>query len=341
MTDPTVKENRTPMKNRKVFISVISAITALVLGVAGWLIFTNVQTANELDAAKVAYRNSLVERSGAVEAAGKSLKLVTDTLSQHVKVAETLTTQLGDGTDVLKAAIAAVAPAKTALDATAPVAPKILSNTAPKNSTAADYSKLTAAIKKSTATYKTYTKAVVKYAAARDAADSKLLAAWKAQVATAPATAEATIAANPNSSQEAKDAVTAAAKAVVEMKDSLGSTAPELWKALQDTSASLVAAEQAYQAQKAAADAEAARQAAAKQNTSKGGSSRAPSKGSSGGSSSGGSSGGGAANTGALQSQLESQIAASLGISASSVHCAPGGIGIRCTWPGGSREFGI
>lgn len=340
-TEPSAAESdpmwRRRLPRKRVLITIIAAITVVVLAVAGWLVYTN-----ELAVAKTAYETSISDQALAASNADKANHLVSETsgtLSEHIAIAETLATQLGDGTDIVKAAIAAIAPAKAVLAATTPISPKVSPDKLSKTPTAAEYNKLTASLKKATANYKTYTKALAENIKVRNAENTRLVAAWTAQAATATATAEATIAANPDGSQEAKDAVTAAAKAIVALKDSLGATAPELWKALQDSSASLVAAEQAYQAQKAAEAAEAARQAAAKNNASKGGSSRAPSRGSSGGSSSGGSSGGN--SSGYSLSDIEALLAAQKGIPASSVHCFNIANGVGCNYPGGYYEVTI
>lgn len=336
MTKNTVKEKTTPMKNRKKLFTIISAGVAVLLVIVGAFVFVNVKAANELAAAKTAYETSLTDLKLAVSNADKADKALTDgsgALAAHIAVADILTEQLGDGTDTLKAAIEAVVAAKEALEVKNPTTSKKWTGEVPKNPTVKDYDSLREAVDKLIAEYEKYAKTVNANADTLAKQDKSLLEAWTAQAATAPDTAAAIIAATPNVPQETWDAVTAAGKAIVDLTDPLDATAPELWKALQDTSATATAAEKAIQDAKAAAEAEAARRAA-NSGGNRGGNSGGNNNG-------GGNNGGNNSGGGNYKAQAEAALAAELGIPVSQVSCNPSGGGILCTWPGGSRWYGI
>lgn len=320
--------------SRKKLITIISIVTAVVLIVVGAVVFVNVKAANELAAAKTAYETSLADLKVAVSNVDKADKTLTensDTVAAHIEVANILAEQLGDGTDTLKAAIEAVADAQKAIDAKGPNVPKKWTGEVPENPTVEDYDNLREAVEKLIAEYEKYAKVVTTNADGLVKQDKSLLEAWTAQAATAPDTAAAIITATPNVPQETWDAVTAAGEAIVALADPLDATAPELWKALQDTSATATAAEKAIQDQRAAEAAEAARRAAANSGGNRGGNSGG-NRGGSGGNNNGG---------GVTMAQAEAALAAELGISPSQVSCGFSGGGILCTYPGGTRWFGI
>ena len=325
-----------PRKSRQktVLVSVIAAVAALVLGVGGWFTFTGVRAAQELNDAKSAYENAVEILEAAVAAASTASAAATEnetSLQRHVDVANQLAALLGDGSDVLKAGIDEAANAQTLLEAEALVAPEKTAGELAENPTVEDCENLREAVEKLTVDWNAFTKDVNARAAALQTQDDALVAAWQLQADTATAAADSIVAANPNAPQEQRDAIVAAAAAIVALEDPLAAEALELWKALQDTSNTAAASEKAYQDQKAAEE-------AAARNRSNGGSG-GRSGGSNGGSNSGGSnSGGGSQNYNAM---LEAAIAAEQGIPASSVRCFPGGIGIRCEYPGGWQEFGI
>jgi len=333
----TKKGDPNNMKNRKktILITAIATVAALVLGVGGWFTYTNIKAAQELNDAKTAYENSVELFETAVAAGSTASTTVTEnesSLQKHVDVANQLAEILGDGSDVLKAGIEETANAQTLLDAEAAVAPSKTLVELPENPTVEDYDTARAAVENLTTEWNTFVKDAKARATALQTQDASLVSAWQLQADTATATADSVVAANPNAPQEQRDAVVAAAAAIVALEDPLSDEAPELWKALQDTSNTAVASEKAYQDQKAAEE-------AAARNRSNGGSG-GRSGGSNGGSNSGGSNSGG--GSGAITPAIaEAALAAQLGIPASSVHCFLGGIGVRCEYPGGWQEFGI
>lgn len=318
------------MKNRKpLIISVIAAATAIAVGVAGWLIYTNVQLSN----AKAAYEASLVDLETARSAADGELDALGETLDSYgvdLAVAEELVALLGEGSEVLLAAADGTRSSRESIDGfEALKAPADSAGELPDNPDVDDYNTLRGATETLIADWKSYTSAI------KDAADSfeadlaALAVLWQAQIDTAADSAAAAIAANANATQEAKDAATAAAAALGELDNPLDAEAPVLWKALLDANSTLAAQEKAYQDQKAA-EAEAARRAAQNSRPSGGGSSG-------GGNTGGGSSGGGSATLG----QLEAAVAERFGVSASQVNCYYVSNGVRCDYPGGSITYTI
>src|SRR5690554_760396 len=104
MTDiPTTKENANLMKNRKpLIISAIAAVTAIVLGLGGWLVYTNVKAAAELAEARETYETSLADLAVAqseAEDAEDALAALLAELTDETEVAEQLVELLGEGND--------------------------------------------------------------------------------------------------------------------------------------------------------------------------------------------------------------------------------------------------
>lgn len=324
-SDSTVSRR---LPSRSLLISAVAAVTAIVLGVGAWLIYTNVQLAEARDA----YESSLSELSVAQDAANTvtaDLSAITATLLAHVEVAEQLVALLGEDGDVLEAAADATVDARAVLDAAVPTAPARTAGELSESPTVEEYEALRAKVEELVATIKAYTAALTERIAALTTSDTGLTAAWQTQTATVPDAVAAALAANPNGSQAAKDAATTAGEALTALEDSLDSVAVELWQALQSTSATLASEEKVYQEKKAAEE-EAARQRA---------------RGNSGGSNSGGGNpgGGGGGNPGGSGysiKALEAALAAELEIPASSVTCFDiSRTTIRCEYPGGWREY--
>lgn len=341
-SDPT---SRRRLPRKRVLIPVIAAVAVMVLAVAGWLVYTNIKHANELAAAKQAYETSLNELSGAQDAANTAnadLSAASVTLSAHIDVAEQLVTQIGDGSDILNTAGEVTVDAKAVLDTAGQTAPKKSAGELPENPAIADYDGLQTEVDKLVATVKAYTKALDEQIAAFTKSNTELTAAWQTQTDTVPDAAAAAIAANPNASQETKDAVTAAAEALVALDNPLAPEAVELWQTLKNTSETVVSEEAAYQAQKAAEE-EAARQGARNSGGGGGGN-----PGAGGGNPGGSSCQSASCYTGPSSEELAAQymaqfiasLAANLGVPASSITCydnTPNST--RCDYPGGWREF--
>lgn len=303
--DPT---SRPRLPHQRLLIPIIAAATAIVLGVGGWLIHTNVQLAEARDA----YEASLNELSAAQDAADTAnadLSAISATLSAHIDIAEQLVALLGEDGDILQAAAAATLDAKAVLEATIPTAPAKTAGQLSESPTVDEYDALRAQVDELVATVEAYTTALTERIAAFTRSDTELTAAWQAQTAAVPAAVEAALAANANGSQGTKDAVTAAGEALTALGASLDSEAVELWQALQSTSSTLAGEEKAYQDQKTAEE-EAARQRA---------------RNSSGGGSSGGSAGGGSG--GSIEEWLrfmQASVANEVGASVDDVHCVEG-----------------
>lgn len=325
------------MKHRKpVIISLVAAVAAVAIGVGGWLVYSNVQ----LDNAKKAYDAAVVDLNAAQVLAKDAEAARSDALDAYtadVDVAEQLAALLGDGSDVLKAAGEGTLAAREAIDADeAPKTPAKSGSKLKDNPSVEDYNNARVEVEGLTADWNAYTKAlkndVTKFGTDADA----LKTLWQAQVDTAADDAAAAINANPNASQEAKDAATAAAEALKALTNPLAPEAVDLWKALIDAKNTLAAQEKAYQDQKAA---EKAAEEAAARNANRGGSSGGNRGGSSGGS--GGNNGGVDYSLGAIAAAL----AAQLGIPASQVTCYDIANGVRCEWNTpertGWREFTI
>ncbi len=318
-------KSRRRLPRKRVRIPIIAAVTAIVLGVGGWLIYTNVQLAQ----AKDAYETSLSELSATQEAADTAnaeLAAALATLSAHVDIAEQLVSLLGDDGDILQAAGATTVDARAVLEATSPTAPSRTAGELSESPTVEEYDVLRAKVDELVATVVAYTTMLNERITALTTSNTELTVAWQAQTATVPDVVEAALAANANGSQGTKDAVTAAGEALTALEDPLDSEAVELWQALQSTASTLASEEKAYQDQKAAEE-EAARQRA--RNNSGGGN-----PGSGGGNQGGGNPGGGGSSAPSMQ-ELEASLAAYLGISASQVNCYPIPRGSRCDYPGG------
>lgn len=321
------------MKNRKpLIISLVAAVVAVALGVGGWLVYSNVQ----LDNAKKAYDAAVVDLNAAQVLAKEAEAARSDALDAYtadVEVAEQLAALLGDGSDVLKAAGEGTLAAREAIDADeAPKTPAKSGSKLKENPSVEDYNKARVEVEGLTADWNAYTKALKNEATKFGTDADALKTLWQAQVDTAADDAAAAINANPNASQEAKDAATAAAEALKALTNPLAPESVDLWKALIDAKNTLAAQEKAYQDQKAAEE-------AAARNANRGGSS-----GGNRGGSSGGSSGGSGGNNGGVDYSLgaaAAALAAQLGIPASQVNCYFAGSAIRCDHPGGSRTFTI
>lgn len=313
------------VKNRKVLlITTIAAVTAIVLGVAGWVTYSSIQ----LNEARTAYEAAITDLDAAQEAATgleDSLATALDTHTADLEVAEQLVALLGEGTESLLVAADGTRTAREDADGyVTPGAPAKSAGRLPENPGVDDYIALRADVEALTARWLSYADDLRDDADGITADNDALAALWQAQVDTAANTAAAGINANPNASQEAKDSATAAADALTALTNPLAAESVALWQALLDANSTLATQEQAFQQQKAAEE-EAARRAAAN---------RAPSRG--GSPSGGGSSGGG--YTPVTLEDVEAVLARDLGIDPSLVNCFDIPRGIRCEYPGGWRE---
>lgn len=327
-SDSTVSRR---LPSRSLLISVIAALTAIVLGVGGWLVYTGVQAAAELAAAKEAYETSVADLSVAqaeatdAEAAAAAARAL---LSARADTAEQLVELLGEASETLLAAADATRAARELLDEVDQLAsPARTVGELSESPTVEEYDALRAMVDELVATVEAYTTLLHERIAALTVSDTELTVVWQVQTATVPDAVEAALAANTNGSQETKDAVTAAGEGLTALEDPLDSEAIELWQALQSTASTLASEEKAYQEKKAAEE-EAARQRA--RNNSGGGN-----PGSGGGNQGGGNPGGGGSSAPSLQ-ELEASWAAYWGVSASQVNCYNIPRGVRCDYPGGS-----
>jgi len=363
-TEPPATESdpksRRRLPPKRVLIPIIAAVTAIVLGVGGWLIYSSIQRAQ----AKDAYETSLSELSAAQDAANTAnadLSAAAATLAAHVDIAEQLLALLGEDGDILQAAAAATVDAKAVLGAALPTVPARTAGELSESPTVEEYDALRVKVDEMLASVKADTKLLNERREALSISNIELTDAWTAQTVTVPDAVEAALAANTNASQDTKDAVTAAGEALSALVGPLGAESPELWQAFQSAFSTLESEEQDYQEQKAAEE-EAARQRA-----------RNNSGGSGGGSGSGGGGGGGghyidetcqspscytgpsAEELGEIyRQQLLEGLAAEWGVSVSDVTCEDGvpypssdtsdpwygKLGTMCSYWGGGRWFG-
>lgn len=313
------------LKNRKtVLIAALSGVVAIVLAVSGWVTYTTVQ----LTEARAAYEAAVADLDAAQQAATDAQDALAAALETHaadLEVAEQLVALLGEGSETLLAAADGTRTAREDVDSfAAPSAPSRSAGVLSENPGVDDYASLRADVQALTARWTAYSDQLESEAETVTSDNEALATLWQAEVDTAANTAAAAINTNPNASQEAKDAATAAADALGALANPLDPEAVALWQALLDANSTLAAQEQAYQQQKAAEE-EAARRAATN---------RAPSRG--GSPSGGGSSGGG--HTPVTLEDVEAALARDLGIDAGLVNCFDIPRGIRCEYPGGWRE---
>lgn len=310
---------------KRVLIPAVAALTALVLGLAGWLVHANVQLAEAKDAYETSVADLTAARAEAKDAED-ALAALLDSLSSDLDIAEQLVELLGAGGEKLLIAAETTRAARELVDELERLsAPAQTAGGLTQSPTVEEYDDLRAKVDELAARFRAHTTALGAQIAAVAKSDTELTAAWQAQAATVPDAVDAALAASSNGSQGTKDAVVAAGEGLTALGDPLDAEAVELWRALQITSSTLASEEKAYQKKKKAAEEEAARQRAGT---------------SSGGFHGGGSQGGGNPGGGYSLKAIEAALAAELGIAASSVTCFDiSRTTTRCEYPGGWREY--